>query len=1196
MITNANIRYDKSWRFVFMSLCIFYLSATSLNAQNVVPNFLVNKPMQCMSGNSFVLTNITQGDNISYRWDFGDNTFDTATNVVKTYNQTGNFTINLIATKNNISYYFSKQVIVGAEPVISSISLQGTYSGKSYTFISSSTIASGNMSYFWDFGDTTSSTLINPTHTYKTDGIYPVVLSVISDLGCTTYKNYTVNIVSYDSNVIEPKFSINKSNQCISGNNFIFTNHTNLSQSQTSYWEFGDGTTSYSINANKSYTNAGIYTVKLNVIKSGVTYTTEKRITVGNIVNAAFDGIKLNDSTTYIFSNQTTGIGLNTQYFWDFGDGCSAISTNPKHQFFAGNYLVKLTTIDSLGCSSTVSKPIAVSSQAFNNITSFFSVNSDTQCLINNNFTFTNLSSKSCNISYLWDFGDNTTSKLFAPTKHYSSKGVYTISLKVFAGTNVYAYSRNIVVKNESLWTGTFSNNFYDSANWQCSYPTTSSDILIAANTPHNPILNDSNFCIKNLTIQAGAVFSVNNSNLKLIGNLVCFGSLDAQISTIEFNGSNKQIVSGKVQVNNLIINNDAGVDVANSSTDSISVYTVLTLKKGAFCTANMLILRSTAKKTARLDKVNTNGNIGSICGKVTVERYFQNKRAWRFVTVPLTSNGNNSEYNINSTWKKFTNITGPAGVGLDYISPYYSLNSWDDINQKWNSVSNTYSNYIVSNSATFSNTPYFIFVRGDKSISEAYSSGEVTFSSSGFLQTGNQTINFSGKKNGNYLFVGNPYPSPIDLSLLSSQGLNGNFYLYDATLNTNGAYVTISNKGNDNWIITPAGCSVKDRVLQSGQAMLVGISNPSGYLTFNENAKTDCGNNFTTFGNTATSIDKLEINLFKINADSSKTLLDGAVTIFGNNYSKDVDGNDSKKIMNAKENIGFKNGNDILSIEARPFVHGNDSLSIYISDLYDTAQYAAEVKFISGDTIVKQIVLNDSSLNSQTRAVVGKTIWYYFNTANIINNSARFSLVVQSNTPINAPTQENIVTLSATQISNKINVNWKVEAENALQFHTVQHSINNIDYENIATVNAVNNNKTNSYVVDDESKPVRGTNYYRIASTTNNDVVILSKPVVVDFSIAEKKGFSVFPNPTQGKINLELYSASVNALQINITENATGKVVKTVFVKTKLGSNKYTFNLSDNISTLNNGLYTLSILSDDVSFPSQKIMLLKEK
>ena len=1194
MITNTNIRYDKSWRFVFMSFCIFYLSATSLDAQNVVPNFLVNKPLQCMSGNSFILTNITQGDNISYRWDFGDNTFDTATSVVKTYSQSGNFNINLIATKNNISYYFSKQVIVGAEPVISSISLQGTYNGKSYTFISSSTIASGNMSYFWDFGDSTSSTLINPTHTYKTSAIYPVELSVVSDLGCTTKRNYTVNIVSSDSSIVNPKFTINKSNQCINGNNFNFTNQTNLSQSQSSYWEFGDGTTAYTINANKTYANAGVYTVKLNVIKSGITYTTEKRITVGNIVNAAFDGIKLNDSTTFIFSNQTTGIGLNTQYFWDFGDGCSAALTNPKHQFFAGNYSVNLTTMDSLGCSSTVSKVIAVSSQPSNNITALFTVNADTQCLINNNFILTNLSSKSCNISYLWDFGDNTTSTLFEPIKNYSNKGVYNISLKVFAGANVYTYSRSIVVKNESVWKGTYSNKFYDSANWQCSYPTSSSDIFITANSTYNPVLNDTSFCIKNLTIQAGAVFSVNNSNLKLLGNLICSGNLNAETSTIEFNGNSKQSISGKVQVDKLIINNDGGVDITNNSTDSVSVYTVLTLKKGAFCTSDKLILRSTAKKTARLDKVNTNGNTGSICGKVTVERYFQSKRAWRFFTVPLTANGNNSEYSINNTWKNFTNITGPAGVGLDYISPYYSLNSWDDASQKWNNVSNTYSNYIVSSNTTFSNTPYFIFVRGDKTISEAYSSGEVTFSTSGFLQTGNQTINFSGKKSGNYLFVGNPYPSPVDLSLLSSQGLNGNFYLYDATLNTNGAYVTISNKGNDNWIITPAGCSVKDRVLQSGQAMLVGISTPSGYLTFNENAKTDCGSNFTTFGTTATSIDKLEINLYKINADSSKTLLDGAVTIFGNNYSKAVDENDSKKIMNAKENIGFKNGDDILSIEARPFVQGNDSLSIYISDLYDTAQYAAEVKFVSGDTIVKQITLNDSSLNSQTKAAVGKTIWYYFNTANIINNAARFSLVVQSNNVINAATDENIVTLNATQINEKVNVSWKVEKENALQFHTVQHSINNIDYENIANVQAVNNYQTNLYTIDDASQPVKGINYYRIASTKNNDVIIFSKPVTVSFSKAEKKGISVYPNPTQGKVNLELYSASVNDLQINVTENATGKIIKTVFVKTKIGSNKYTLILSDNISTLNNGLYTLSILSDEVSFPSQKLMLLK--
>ncbi len=1188
---SSSIRYDKSWRFVFLVLCVLHFK--NVNAQNIVPNFLVNNSLQCFSSNSFVFTNITQGNNVSYKWDFGDGSFDTTVNATKVYNHTGNFNVSLIATKNNISYYFSKQITVAAEPVISSISLQGTYSGKSYTFISSSTIASGNMNYLWDFGDTTFSTLINPTHTYQNDGTYNVVLNVVSDLGCSSIKNYAITITSSDTSVVEPKFTVNKSNQCVANNSFVFINQTNLSQVLNFYWEFGDGSISYLLNPSKTYSNAGTYIVKLNIQKAGITYTSEKRITVGSIVNAAFDVIQLSDSATNIFSNQTNGTGITTHYFWDFGDGCSSTLTNPQHLFFNGTYNVSLVAIDSLGCNSSISKTVTISSQTINNIASQFVVNKDTQCLANNNFIFTNLSSKACNISNKWDFGDGNFSTLFQPVKQFNKTGTYNVSLTVFAGTNSYTSTKSIVVKNEAIWTGIHSSNVFDSANWQCSYPTDSTDVVINAGALHNPILNDSTFIIRNLTIANGASFIINNSTLKLSGSLVNAGMFDAQTSTIEFNGESKQTISGSALIGNLIINNATGADIAGVAADSVSVYNVLTLKRGAFCTGNRIIFKSNAKGTARLNKIGVNGYTGTLCGNVTVERYFQNKRAWRFLTVPFTANGNNANYSIFNTWEKMTNVTGPAGIGFDYFSPYYSMTAWDEVNQKWSNIANTYTNYIINNNSNFSNTPYFIFVRGNKSINEAYISGETTFSTSGTLQTGNQTLNFSGRKNNDYIFVANPYASPVDLASLQSQGLSGNYYFYDATLNTNGAYVTVSNKGNGNWIITPAGSALKDKVIQSGQAMLVGVSSSSGYITFNENAKTNVGSNFTTFGTTTTTLNKLEINLYRINADSSKTLLDGAVTVFGDNFSKAVDDNDSKKVMNAKENIGFKNGNNILSIEARPFVIGEDSINIFTGDLYDSVQYAIEVKYISNDTIVKQLILSDSNLNSQTKSAVNKAMWYYFNTINATNNAVRFSIVVKGNIAA-SPANTDFFKLNAKQVGDKISVSWKVENENNMQSYTVQHSTNNKDFKDVNIVKAINGNQTNNYAIDDNIVRVKGINYYRILSTNKNDASVASKSVAVNFIVADKRDLIVYPNPTKERIKVELNSLVDQDLQINFTNSATGKMVKSVFIKAKIGTNKYALNLADSELSLGNGLYAITILGDNVNYPSQKVMLMK--
>ncbi len=1184
----TNIRYDQSWRFVFITVSLFCLNAKYLAAQNVAPNFLVNQTIQCFSSNRFELTNVTQGNNIKYRWDYGDGSFDTTKDAVKTYNNIGNFNITLIATSNNISYYFSKQIVVAAEPVISSISLQGTFSGSSYTYISSSTIAAGNMSYLWDFGDSVSSTLVNPVHTYTNPGTYNVLLQVQSDYGCTTVKNYTVNVALNDTAALESKFTINKTNQCISGNSFVFTNQSNLAQASSYYWDFGDGTSSYSINAVKAYKNIGTYTVKLNIVKAGVTSICEKRVTVGSNITVNFDTISLQNNGSFVFSNTTSPLNNTMKFYWNFGDGCSPQETNPQHQFFLGNYNVNLLVVDTLGCDASMSKNIIVNASTSSNIISSFTINKDTQCLKNNVFYFTNQSTKQCNVSYEWNFGDGTSSTLFEPQKQYNKTGVFDVVLKVIAGTNSFIYTKRVVVKNEAIWIGGFSNNWSDTANWLCSFPTDTSDIIVRKNTSFPLMISNANVKIRNLIVDSGAILIMNNSSLTLNGNVFAYGSLTTQSSTLTLAGSNTQILSGNLKIGKLIVNNIAGVQIGNNITDSVSVYDAVTLKLGALYTNEKLILKSTATNTARLDKVGVDGNNGSLVGSVIVERFFFNKRAWRFYTSPITANGNNSNFTINNTWQKLTNITGPSGVGLDYVTPFYSLKSWNNVTQTWEFITNTYTSYIVNNNLNFSNIPYCLYVRGDKTITDTYSSGETVFSLKGNLQTGNQIKNFSGNKKGNFILVGNPYASPVDLANITSQGISGNFYFYDPTLGESGAYVTVSNKGNGNWIITPSTLGQKDRIMQSGHAVFVEVAQPSGYIMFTENSKVDANTN-NLFGSSNNTLDKLQINLYRINVDSSKTLLDGAITIFGNNYSKSVDENDSRKMINSQENIGFVNEKNILAIEARPYVQGEDSINIYTSGLVDSLNYAIELKVISDDSSIQKITLFDSILNTSKTSVNGNINWYYFKSINNVTNTGqRFSLFVANNKK-----ETKLTNLNAKQIDEKVNISFDVENEKNVKEYQIQHSIDNQIFETFATTKATNINAIKNYSIVDATKRKLGTNFYRIISVFSNDATVISQSVSVQFKEAKTNGIEVYPNPTTSKFTVTFNSKTNQTILLKIAESVTGKIVKTLFVNAKVGANKLSINLDEN-DKLNNGLYILNLEGDDYIYEPQKITLLR--
>jgi len=55
--------------------------------------------------------------------------------------------------------------------------------GTVQAFTANASLGSGGYTYLWDFGDATSSTLADPTHTYAADGSYVVTLTVTDSFG-----------------------------------------------------------------------------------------------------------------------------------------------------------------------------------------------------------------------------------------------------------------------------------------------------------------------------------------------------------------------------------------------------------------------------------------------------------------------------------------------------------------------------------------------------------------------------------------------------------------------------------------------------------------------------------------------------------------------------------------------------------------------------------------------------------------------------------------------------------------------------------------------------------------------------------------------------------------------------------------------------------------------------------------------------
>jgi PKD repeat protein len=128
--------------------------------------------------------NTIQFNNLSknadtYDWDFGDGTSSTLENPGKSYAQPGAYTVKLVA-KNSSSGKSSEKSKSMQIAQSQSLPISGfSYSGiqkttKPIQFTNSSQNAD---TYYWDFGDGTNSSDVNPSHVYSQIGSYQVTLT-----------------------------------------------------------------------------------------------------------------------------------------------------------------------------------------------------------------------------------------------------------------------------------------------------------------------------------------------------------------------------------------------------------------------------------------------------------------------------------------------------------------------------------------------------------------------------------------------------------------------------------------------------------------------------------------------------------------------------------------------------------------------------------------------------------------------------------------------------------------------------------------------------------------------------------------------------------------------------------------------------------------------------------------------------------
>ncbi|SEI02395.1 MULTISPECIES: PKD domain-containing protein [unclassified Leifsonia] len=273
-------------------------------------------------------SNDPDGTIASYAWDFGDGATASTATASHTYAAGGTYTVALTVTDNQGSTNTaSKQVtVVANQPPVASFTSSVSNLTASFDASASSDPDGTVASYAWDFGDGTTGTGVNPTHTYGSAGTFTVTLTVTDNQGLagTPAQNpVTTTLPPNQPPVASFTASTNGLTVSVDG-----TGSSDPDGTIAGYaWDFGDGATATTATASHAYASGGTYTVTLTVTDNrGGTNAATKPVTVtapppAAIASDTFERTSASGWGSADLGGAWTGAGSATAYSVGGGTG-----------------------------------------------------------------------------------------------------------------------------------------------------------------------------------------------------------------------------------------------------------------------------------------------------------------------------------------------------------------------------------------------------------------------------------------------------------------------------------------------------------------------------------------------------------------------------------------------------------------------------------------------------------------------------------------------------------------------------------------------------------------------------------------------------------------------------------------------------------------------------------------------------------
>lgn len=386
-------------------------SSTITVEQKPVASIVADPATGCAPLNVSFINNSTGA--VNYVWQFGDGGASNTSAPQHTYQNPGNadsvYTATLVAsTAFGCSDTASATVTVA--PTVMAMFTHDAQPGCAPLAVQFTNHSTGGNNFQWDFGDGTTSTDPNPSHTYiNNSGVLQVMtvsLTVSNWAGCS--HSMQQNIIVYPA----PHFTF--SAQPDNGCTPLTVTFPSVIGAITYQWDFGDGSTGSGPTPQHTYINSTdstvLFPVRLTATNAfGCTDSTSGIITVFPAPVAQFTLSSNNGChpLSVMLNNQSQGAA---SYSWSYGDGQTSTTTDSAHGHTwynytgpgAQSYAVSLTANSANGCTNSMGSTVEVYPQV---VAAFVADSAGCSPM---NPHFVNLSTGAD--SYLWTFGDGSGS------------------------------------------------------------------------------------------------------------------------------------------------------------------------------------------------------------------------------------------------------------------------------------------------------------------------------------------------------------------------------------------------------------------------------------------------------------------------------------------------------------------------------------------------------------------------------------------------------------------------------------------------------------------------------------------------------------------------------------------------------------------------------------------------------------------